>query len=250
MLVRNNYIQRIAFARTANVVSGNIYAQLSIFNDYLHLREQNLRLQNENIELRNMLQSSFYIADTARIFYFDSIKQRRFSYIPAKVTNNSVNRQFNFMTLDRGRNVGIAENMAVVGPDGIVGVVFGVSERFATVMPVINRNFRVSVQFKKNDYFGSLSWDGQSYRHATLNEISLHMPVSIGDTLVISGHSASFPEGISVGTVSKVEPKDGSFFTIEVLLATDFRRLNYVTVVENMMKTEQLELEQQTFDMQ
>ena len=250
MLVRNNYIQRIAFFSATNVVSGNIYSQLSKWKDYLHLREQNLQLQNENTELRNMLRNSFYMPDTTRIYHPDTAKQRRYEYIPAKVINNEVNKQLNFITLDRGKNAGIEEGMAVIGPNGIVGIVNGSSERFATVMPVINRNFRVSTKFKKNDHFGSLSWDGRSYRNAILNEISLHVPVDVGDTLVVSGFSATFPEGIPVGTVSKVEPKDGSFFAIEVLLATDFRKLHYVTVVEDLMKKEQKELENQIIERQ
>ena len=250
MLVRHNYIQRIAIVKTTDIVSGSIYTQISRWRDYLHLREQNLQLQSENAELRNMLQSAFYIADTTRFHYLDSIKQRRYAYIPARVTNNVINRQHNFLTLDRGRNVGIAEGMAVIGPDGIVGIVYGVSSRHATVMPVINRNFRVSAKFKKNDYFGSLRWDGNSHRHATLSEISLHVPVSMGDTLVVSGFSSSFPEGITVGTVSNVEQRDGSFYFIEVLLSTDFRRLRYVTVVDNLMRKEQEELEYQTINLQ
>jgi rod shape-determining protein MreC len=251
LLLRNNYIQRITFAKVTSSVSGNIHEQIENWRDYINLREQNHRLQSENTKLYNMLQESFYIEDTSRIFYSDSTKkQQRYAYLPAKVKNKAVNRQFNYLTLNRGIKGGIAEEMAVTGPEGIVGIVFGVSEHFATVMPVINRNFRVSVKFKKNNHFGSLAWDGRSYRHATMNEISLHIPVSIGDTVVVSGYSDNFPEGITVGTVDRVEQKDGSFYTIDVLLATDFRKLHYVTVVDDLMKTEQTKLEQKTVESQ
>ena len=246
LLFQNNYIQRIAFVKATNVVSGSIYERISNWRDYLHLREQNRQLQDENMKLRNMLSDAFYPADTSRIFYADTNKIRQYAYLPAKVVNNTVNKQFNFITLDRGRNTGVDENMAVIGADGIVGIVCGVSDHFAKVLPVINRDFRVSVKLKKNNYYGSLSWDGRSYRHATLSEISLHVPVAVGDTLVVSGFSGSFPEGITVGVVNRVEQKDGSFYTIEVLLATDFRKLHYVTVVEDLMKTEKQNLEQQT----
>ena len=249
MLFRNNYIQRITFVKATNVVSGSIYEQTGKWRDYLNLREQNQQLQNENLTLRNMLHETFHVTDTSIVFFDDVEKYQRYSYLPAKVINNTVNKQYNFITLDRGRNSGIAEEMAVIGSEGIIGVVYGVSERFATVMPIINRNFRVSVKFKKNDYFGVLAWDGRSYRHATLNEISLHIPVSVGDTLVVSGFSGSFPEGIPVGTVENIEQKDGSFYTIDVLLATDFRKINYVTVIDDLLKHEQQALELQTPDL-
>ena len=249
MLLQNNAIHRVAFVRATNVVSGSIYEQINKWSDYLHLREQNRQLQDENAKLRNMLPEAFYTIDSSPAFYADSGIHRRYAYLSAKVVNKTVNKQFNFLTLDRGRKQGVAENMAVVGAEGIVGVVYSVSEHFATVMPVINRNFRVSVKFKKNNHFGSLSWDGRSYRYATLNEIGLHVPVENGDTLVVSGLSDSFPEGIPVGVVNNVEQKDGSFYTIEVLLATDFRKLNFVTIVEDLMKTEIQEVEQEISEM-
>ena len=245
MLFKNNYIQRIAFVKATNVVSGSIYERISIWRDYLHLREQNKQLQVENTTLRSMLPGTFYIANTSSFFYTDTNRHRHFAYLPAKVVNKTVNKQFNFITLDRGKNEGVAEYMAVIGHEGIVGIVYGVSEHFATVLPVINRNFRLSAKFKKNNYFGSLTWDGRSYRHVTLNEIPLHVPVSKGDTIVVSGFSDNFPEGIPVGVVDQVEQKDGSFFTIQVLLATDFRKLHFVTVVEDLMKTEKQTLEKQ-----
>ena len=253
MLLQNNYIQRVAFVKATNTVSGNIYGRISKWRDYLHLREQNMQLQDENTRLRNMLPGAFYMTDSMQIFHThrtDSSKLRRYSYLPAKVINNEINKQFNYLTLDCGRKQGVEIDMAVVGPEGIVGIVYGVNKHFATVMPVINRNFRVSVKFKKNNHFGSLSWDGRSYRRATLNEIGLHVPVVKGDTLVVSGYSDSFPEGIPVGVVEKVEQKDGSFYTIEVLLATDFRKLHFVTIVEDLMKTEKQEVEQQISEMQ
>ena len=249
LLLQNNYIQRIAFVKATNVISGSIYEKISDWRDYLHLREQNLQLLDENAKLRSMLPEAFYTADTSRIFYTDTNRLRQYAYLPAKVVYNTVNKQYNYLTLDRGRNAGVEENMAVIGLDGIVGIVYGVSDHYAKVLSVINRDFKVSVKLKKNNYQGSLSWDGRSERHATLNEILLHVPVSVGDTLVVSGFSGSFPEGITVGTVSRIEQKDGSFYTIEVLLATDFRKLHYVTVVEDLMKTEKQNLEQQTSEM-
>ena len=245
LLFQNNYIQRIAMVKATSTVSGVIYEQISNWRNYLNLREQNKQLQNENSKLRSMLQGAFYITENSHTADVDSINQRRYTYLPAKVIENTVHKQYNFITLNRGRKSGITEDMAVIGPEGIVGIVHAVSEHFARVIPVINRDFRVSVKFKKNNHFGSLSWDGRSYRHATLNEIGLHVPVDKGDTLVVSGFSDSFPEGIPVGIVDNMYQKDGSFYSIDVLLATDFSKLYFVTVVEDLMKKEQKELEQQ-----
>ena len=251
LLFRNNYIQRIEFIKAGNIVSGMIYEQMDKWRDYIYLKEINQQLIDENIQLRNMLDGAYYhIEDSVHYYKNDSIQFLHYAYFPAKIVNNEVQKQYNFITINRGKQGGVDEDMAVICPQGIVGIVYGVNDLFATVMPVINRNFRISAKFKKNDYFGSLTWDGHSYRYATLNEVPLHIPVSLGDTIVVSGYSSSFPEGIPVGTVEKIDNKDGSFYHIDILLATDFRKLNYVTVVEDILKKEQLELEQQTKDMQ
>ncbi len=253
-LVQNNYIQRISFVKATNYVSGGIYERISNWRDYLHLKEVNRQLLAENINLRSMLPGAFYETDTARVVKNDPHSHRQYAYFSAKVVNNTVNKQYNYITLDRGKADSLKVDMAVIGPEGIVGIVYGVSEHFATVIPVINRNFRVSTKFKKNQFFGSLTWDGHSYRHAILNEIPLHASVAVGDSLVVtgysnsSGYSSSFPAEIPVGVVEKIEQKDGSFYTIKVLLATDFRKLHFVTVVKDLMKKEQTDLEQKTFE--
>ncbi|MDR3094166.1 MAG: rod shape-determining protein MreC [Bacteroidales bacterium] len=244
LLVQNHFVQRVAYGNFSGNISNVVNEQISDWNNYLHLRQINEQLIRENTELRNRLPESMYAADAEHSFSVDTVNQVKYQYLSAAVINISVNKQYNYITLNKGAEQNVAKNMAVMGPDGIVGVVVGVSDHFATVLPVINRHFRVSTKFKKNHYYGSLQWDGKSYRHAELNEIPLHVPVETGDTLVISGYSSNFPEGAPVGTVSHFSKKDGNFYDIEVLLFSDFRKLFHVSIVKNYMKLEQDELEQ------
>ncbi|MDR1673746.1 MAG: rod shape-determining protein MreC [Bacteroidales bacterium] len=243
LLLRDNYVQRVAFAKITGALSGNIHERMSVWRSYFRLYEINDQLSNENTGLRNHDSMSFFTPDTSSAMIADTISRRKYLYMAAKVINGTVNKQYNYLTLDRGDEQQVSEDMAVIGPDGIVGVIYGVSDNFAIVLPVINRNFRISTKFKKNNYYGSLSWNGHSYRHAELNEIPLHVPVEMGDTLIVSGYSSSFPTGIPVGTVSRFEKKDGNFYTIEVLLFTDFRKLYHVSVVKDLMQQEQDSLE-------
>jgi rod shape-determining protein MreC len=253
LLVRDHYIQRISMAKATGTVSGVLYEWVSGWRNYVNLYEINQQLLSENNMLRNRLPESLYVSDA--LYHVDSVASdtltiRKYRYVQAEVVNNMVNKQYNFITVNKGAQQNIAENMAVIGPDGVVGIVYGVSDHFSTVLPVINRNFRLSAKFKRSDLYGSLTWDGRSYRYASLDEIPLHVPVEIGDTLVVSGYSSSFPEGIPIGMVNSFNKKDGNFYTIEVLLFTDFRKLFHVSIIENKMKGEQDTLENKMLNLQ
>jgi rod shape-determining protein MreC len=57
----------------------------------------------------------------------------------------------------------------------------------------------------------------------------------MGDSVITSGFNAVFPEGILIGTISKVEPdrKDPNYLDLTIKLSIDFSKLNYVYLVEN-----------------
>jgi len=163
----------------------------------------------------------------------DSINVR-YRFIPAEVINNSINRQNNFITLNKGKKDGIRPEMGIVGPTGIVGIITHVSGHYSSGATVLNRRWRVSAKLKNSNYFGSLVWDGLSYQTAQLNEIPFHVELAAGDTIVTSGYSTVFPEGIMIGQIKKVDIGSGdNFYAIDVSLSTNFMTLTYVEVVED-----------------
>lgn len=239
----NNYQQAIAFNFSRNI-SGYINSRIFSFKQYLDLHEANKALVEENSRLHNNLLSSYKqnIRTSERV-EFDSAWTKQYNFIPARVISNSVNKQNNFISLDKGKVHGVRPDMAVISHDGVVGIVSGVSSHFSTVIPLLNIDLRISSKIKNTGYFGSLHWDGKDPRTAVLHEIPHHVTLNRGDTIVTSGFSAIFPEGISVGTISDYDIKGGNFFTISVDLSTDFRNLNHTYVIENIFREELLELE-------
>jgi rod shape-determining protein MreC len=210
---------------------------------YLNLREINMNLAAENVALRNRI-SALGKRENSLFFYVtDSVYKQLYFHSSAEVINNSVNKQKNFFTVNKGTRQGIYVDMAVTSENSVAGVIVGCSENYSVAMSLLNLNFKVSARIKTNGYFGSLSWNGRDYRYAILNEIPQHVPVTEGDTIETTGYSAIFPEGVLVGTVSDFEKTGGDFYSISVLLAADFKKLHFVDIIGNMKKTEQLELE-------
>jgi rod shape-determining protein MreC len=135
--------------------------------------------------------------------------------------------------------------MGVISDQGLVGIVLESSANFATVIPVINRDFRLSAKIKSNNYAGILQWDGASPRYAVLTEIPFHVELTVGDSILTSGFSSIFPEGIEVGRIESFSLVRGNFYDIRVELFTDFQRLYQVNVIRNHRQEEQLNLENQ-----
>ncbi len=243
LVVQHNNFQRARFINVTRSLEGFFYETFGGIREYMLLRQTNEDLQKENTLLRNRLDALTRKMEPSPAVRMDSVPRRQFSYIPATVINSSTNKQFNFITLNKGRHHGIEPEMAVISPRGVVGVVYAVSGNFSSVIPMINRNFRLSVKIRRNDYFGSLSWPGTGYDLAILEEIPFHVDLQPGDTIVTSGYSAIFPEGIPVGTVKEFEAVEGNFYTIQVDIAVDYKNLSQVYVIRNLIRDEQLELE-------
>lgn len=242
--IQNNFYQRASFINNTTEISGNIYRIYSSVVEYFNVRNENDKLALENTALRKLLKSNYIINDKNIQQANDLIYKQKYDYINAKVINNSVFRQTNYITLNKGRNQGIKPDMGVINSQGIVGIVKDVSYNFSIVIPTININAHISAKIKKTDYFGTLSWDGKDYRYALLNEIPFHVKVSKGDTVVTSGYSSIFPEGIIIGVVKDFNFNQGNnFYNIYIQLSTDFMNLNHVNVVSNLYKDEQKILE-------
>lgn len=244
LIVNYNNYQKSTFINSNNSISGNIYRKVSSITDYLSLAKTNEELSRENARLNNLMFDSFKEASDSSYLFKDSVYQQQYIYREAKIINNTVNKHLNYITLDKGSLHGIEPEMAVITPNGVVGVVKGVSKNYSSVISLLNSRLKVSAKLKKNTYYGSLSWDGKNYRRAKLSQIPFHVPVQIGDTVVTNSFSAIFPEGVMLGTVDEILPTAGSNFQeIMVLLSNDFKSLSYVYVVGDLFKKERLELE-------
>lgn len=243
LIIRHNEYQRAIFSESASTLFGNVSSTITSIKDYFRLKEMNESLANENILLKNRLEEYEFLRDTIihGMVVQDSIPV--YEYIGAKQVNATYNRTKNYITLNQGRKNGLQKEMAVCTPEGIVGLIQDLSDHFAVVIPLINVDSRISAKIKKNNYYGSLQWDGNDYAYSYLNDIPYHVEVNAGDTIVTSGLSKIFPEGIVVGYVESVDKETANFLKIKVKLAVDFKRINHVYVILNNKKNEQTSLE-------
>lgn len=244
MLFSSNPYQQSVYLTSANSVSSSLYGAAAKVRSYFNLFEVNEDLLNRN----NLLETKVLELE-ARIQHYQEKEIEldipadstlsRFQFIVAHVINNSINRAHNYITINKGSADGIRPEMGVVDQNGIVGKVNVVGEHSARIISLLNSDMRISSKVRGSEQVGSLVWDGDDSRYALLEELPRHSTFNIGDTVITSGYSTTFPEGIPVGVIdSEMKDYDENFYTLRIKLFTDFSKLSIVRIVIDNMADE------------
>ena len=249
LLFRFNHYQQSAFFTSANVVVGAVYEVSGGISSYFHLKSVNEDLLDRNTLLEqqiNNLEKALKDRqlDSITINSIKEIPQTDYQLFKAHVIKNSLNQADNYITLDKGSLAGIRSEMGVVDGNGIVGIVYETSPSYSVVISILNSKSNISCKIVGSDYFGYLKWEHGDSQYAYLKDLPRHAEFNLGDTVVTSGFSTVFPEGIMVGTVDDMsDSNDGLSYLLKIKLATDFGKLSDVRVIERKGQLEQQELE-------
>ena len=247
----NNYQQSVYFT-SANTVVGAVYEVSGGISSYFHLKSVNEDLLDRNMLLEeqiNNLEKALKERqlDSIAVNSIRKMPQKDYQLFKARVIKNSLNLADNYITLDKGSSSGIHSEMGVVDGNGIVGIVYETSPSYSVVISVLNSKSNISCKIVGSDYFGYLKWEHGDSRYAYLKDLPRHAEFNLGDTVVTSGFSTVFPEGIMVGTVDDMsDSHDGLSYLLKIKLATDFGKLSDVRVIARNGQQAQKELENKT----
>lgn len=243
----NNYQGSVWFS-TANVVAGKIYEVDADIKNYFSLTKINRQLNVRNLYLEQTVrklseQVHAQTGDSSWLARTQADVLEGYKLIPAKVITNSIDRRDNFVTIDKGRADGVHPDMGVACGNGVVGVVYMVSDHYSVVIPLLNSKSNLSVTIRKRGYFGYLHWTGGAADVAYVDDIPRHAHFRLGDLVETSGYSAIFPPGIIVGQILHVyNSRDGLSYRVQVRLTTDFGNLRDVCVIDNTAMKESIDL--------
>jgi rod shape-determining protein MreC len=231
------------YVNSANKITGGLYNQVSNISNYFSLKSTSEELIEENIRLINLLQQKRVTPFSSDSVLIDTVKYfQKYTFLNAKIINNNYSNAFNFLTIDKGENDGLAKEMAVVNGKGIIGITDNTSLNYTRVQSILNKNSKLNARFK-NGYFGTLKWSGLDYNIVQLTDIPRQAPVKIGDTIETGGKSTIFPEGILIGTVFKIDSQNSIDKVIDVKLFNDMSNIGAVYVIKNLHKKEIKSLE-------
>ena len=243
LLFNYNEFQGSALYSVSGNVSGAVNNLFSGISEYFSLRRTNRVLIEEMAKLHSRIPEAFYVTDRNVFYKKDTIVRLEYKYISAKVISNTTSKRNNFLMINKGALHGIENHMGVIIGNKIVGQVVSVSPHFSWIMSLLNKDSRISGKFRKNNQLVNVEWGGGNYRYGQVREIPKHVVIKKGDTIVTSGNSDIFPEGLLIGTMYsfKIAP-DENFNNGELLFATDFNSVGYVEVIIDLMRREKEEL--------
>lgn len=254
MLFKNNSYQGSAWISSANLVVGQVYEWQADVEQFFTQNQRNEELTRRNVDLEQELNSLRQAladdkADTTWHQKLEMERLNRYQLIPAKVVSNSVNRQDNMITIDKGSDDGVKADMGVACGNGLVGVVYLTSDHYSVVIPLLNFRSRISCTIRGRGYFGYVRWDGGNPLVAYVEDVPRHAKFEVGDWIETSGYSSIFPPGISIGKILEVfDSPDGLSYRLKLNLSTDFSKLRDVCVITDHDFAERIRLQEAAHD--
>ncbi len=175
---------------------------------------KNNELTQENLRLQKLLGFSNFVKGET---------------VPAQVISADAMNWFRTITINKGTNAGIQENMPVVAASGVVGRTIKCAAKSSRVLLITDASSAVAALVQSNRIRTVARGTGAnlSCEYATRLE-----QASIGDHIVTSGNGDIFPKGLPLGFITEVQtPEYGLFQTITAKPAVDFSRLEEVLVI-------------------
>lgn len=244
LVVRYNKSQKEIWMHSSNLLAGKLYERVEEVEDFIKLNEINDSLLDANAKLREII-INYRVSSKENAFQNFEQQDSLYSYemIPAVICNKTLNLRNNYMTLCLGEKDGVRKGMGVISEYGIVGIIKSVSKNFSTVVLTINSQSRISAKIKRSAFPGTVRWLKSDPRILSLTEIPKHVSVEVGDTVLTSGYSISFPPEVYIGTISDFKLDGaGNNFNIDIKLDYELAQLEHVYVVDYKLQDEKREI--------
>lgn len=205
--------------------AAGIAGVVTTVQDTGRLRERVRRLEAEHVELQRLA------AEAERLHRLLGLRATLpFAVTPAAVIGRDPSNWYRSLTIDKGSQDGLAQEMAVVTREGVVGTLRRVSPRYAKVLLVTDRNSAVAALNQRTRDQGIV--EGLVGGRLRLKYLLRQTDVRVGDVIVTTGLEGIFPKGLMLGRVHRVGREPGELVhAIEITPTVDFTRLETVEVV-------------------
>jgi rod shape-determining protein MreC len=154
-----------------------------------------------------------------------------YSTTTAQIVGASGSETSRIYTLDKGSADGLAHDMAVITPAGIVGKIREVFPHSAQVLAINDQSFGAGVILESTRLRGILR--GNAAGQPQIVGILSDQRIQPGERVLTAGGDAVFPRGLPVGVVEKVlrDPERDAFILVRIKPAAPLNQLDEVLVI-------------------
>jgi rod shape-determining protein MreC len=187
-------------------------------------------LETENKELKDSLKELKKTLDL-------NILMNDYNLVNTTIINRDIGNWYNTILADKGEKNGIKVGMIATSSDGLIGKVikttFYTSEIKLITTPDLNVKISVGINSDNNITYGILSGYDVNNKQLSVVDIIDNTPIKVGDKVVTSGLSETYPKGILIGSISKVEMDEfGISKSVGVTPSVNFNNLRFVTILK------------------
>lgn len=218
--------------------------------DRQNAMEENEELQKENEELTNLVnalrqenqnlsQDTYKLQRLEELYDLDK-RYSDYKKTGANVISKGSGNWFDIFVIDKGSEDGMKVDMNVIAGNGLVGIIYEVSDHYSKVRSVINDTSMVSAMVLSTQDNCIVKGSTETMNKGYLDVVYLDKDSKVkeGDELVTSNISSKFMEGITIGTVTEVEEStDDLTKTARIEPVVDFQHLKEVLVIQEVKET-------------
>ena len=201
-------IQYIADApqKLSRAISENLLTRDALKDRNKELEKENLflkadrllltQLQNENKQLRELLNSQRHFSYKRMITEVMSLRSDPFSHQ---------------LLIDKGASDGVYVGQPVINEEGVVGQVSQVGSTTSRVLLIVDASHGIPVRVQRNDIAAIVHGSG-AWNKLNLPFVQSNADLKEGDLLVTSGLGGRFPAGYPVATISHFNYREGALY--------------------------------------
>ena len=222
------------FAEVQRAATSAIATVRDNWTNYVALqdvRAENARLKEENAALQVGLQQERALAQQSRTLQrlLDLKTAVQLKTTSASVIAGGASPEFRTMTIDKGTGDGLASDMAVLAPAGVVGRIIMPARRAAKVQLLIDRDAAAGAIVERSRAQGVVVGTGTD--RFRLDHVPGAADIQVGDRVVTSGIEGIYPKGFLIGQIQSIDRQSGEFTNVVVDPAVQFSELETVLVV-------------------
>ena len=222
---------------------GDFFGNIFDFSTKKSLQKEIDELNAEVAELKTTSRISDDVAaeneDLRELLELKESNSTGWVCVAAEVTGREADNWYEKLTINKGSNDGIEENMAVVNQDGLVGKVINVTKTTSDVQLIIDSSGALGGMLQQSSIQGVLQGIGGGKGLITMTKLPYNADIQLNEVVITSGIAGVFPAGLLVGTVVKVNTSaDGLSKEAIIDPYCDFDDIKFVLVIHALSEKE------------